>query len=255
MPANRLIDLLIDRLLETADDAIVEDVRVGAFWTATVARRGAERRCGLAATLREIEHIHGAGPSVQEAGRLIGRSALEPAQLARSTSPMEASIGLATLNALIPAPDRPWEEGNAEEVLARYGADKNVAMVGRFPFVESLRARVGRLWVLELQPHGEDLPAEAAPQVIPQADVLAITAMTLINGTFDRLMALRRPDARVMVLGPSAPLSPALFDCGVHLISGSLVERIDPVLAAVSQGANFRQVHRAGVRLITIARE
>jgi len=108
--------------------------------------------------------------------------------------------------------------------------------------------------VLELRPHGEDLPADAAPQVIPQADVLALTAMTLINGTFDGLLALRRPDAPVMVLGPSAPLSPVLFDSGVHMISGSLVEQIDAVLAAVSQGATFRQVHRAGVRLITIAR-
>jgi len=251
MAANRLID----RLLETVDDAVVEDVRVGAFWTATVVRRGAERRCGLASTLREAEHIHGAGPSVQEAGHLIGRSALELAQLAHSDRLMEASIGVATVNALLPAPEKPWEEGNAEEVLARYGAGKNVALVGHFPFVESLRPRVGNLWVLELRPHGEDLPADAAPQVIPQADVLALTAMTLINGTFDGLLALRRPDAPVMVLGPSAPLSPVLFDSGVHMISGSLVEQIDAVLAAVSQGATFRQVHRAGVRLITIARE
>lgn len=251
MPANRLIE----RLLETVDDAVVEDVRVGAFWTAVVVRRGVERRCGLASALREAEHIHGAGPSVQEAGRLIGRDALELAQLVHSVSLMEVSIGMATVNALIPAPERPWEEGNAEEVLARCGAGKNVALVGHFPFAESLRARVGDLWVLELRPHGADLPAEAAPQVIPQADVLAITAMTLLNGTFDGLMALRRPDARVMVLGPSAPLSPALFDCGVHMISGSLVEQVDAVLAAVSQGATFRQVHRAGVRLITLARE
>lgn len=251
MPANRLID----RLLETVTDAVVEDVRVGAFWTAVVARRDGVRRCGLAATMRETGPVHVAGPSVQEAGRLMGRTALELAQLARSPHLMEASIGVAALNALIPAPQQPWEEGNAEEILARSGAEKNVALVGHFPFVESLRPRVGTLWVLEMEPQGDDLPAEAAPQVIPQADVLAITATTLINGTFDGLMALRRHDARVMVLGPSAPLSPVLFDAGVHLISGAVVEQIDAVLAAVSQGANFRQVHRAGVRLITVARD
>ncbi len=55
-----------------------------------------------------------------------------------------------------------------------------------------------------------------------------------------------------MLLGPSTPLSPLLFDYGIRLLSGALVEEIEPVLAAVSQGANFRQVHHAGVRLVTL---
>ena len=44
----------------------------------------------------------------------------------------------------------------------------------------------------------------------------------------------------VLALGPSTPLSPVMFDYGVHLLSGSVVEDIDTVLQAVSQGANFR---------------
>ena len=128
-------------------------------------------------------------------------------------------------------------------------------MVGHFPFIPRLRERVGRLWVLEQRPHGEDLPADAASEVIPQADVLAITGTSLINQTFEGLMALRRPGALVLLLGPTTPLSPILFDHGVHLLSGAVVEDIDMVLRAVSQGANFRQVHRQGVRLVTIRKE
>ena len=109
--------------------------------------------------------------------------------------------------------------------------------------------------MLELQPSGEDLSADAASDVIPRADVLAITGTTLINHTFEELMALRRAEALVLVLGPSTPLSPVLFDHGVHFISGSVVEDVDSVLRAVSQGANFRQVHRQGVRLVTIRKE
>jgi uncharacterized protein (DUF4213/DUF364 family) len=56
----------------------------------------------------------------------------------------------------------------------------------------------------------------------------------------------------VLVLGPSTPLSPVLFDHGAHLLSGSVVEDIESVLRAVAQGANFRQVHRQGVRLVTM---
>jgi uncharacterized protein (DUF4213/DUF364 family) len=46
--------------------------------------------------------------------------------------------------------------------------------------------------------------------------------------------------APVLVLGPSTPLSPVLFDHGAHLLSGSVVEDIESVLRAVAQGANFR---------------
>jgi uncharacterized protein (DUF4213/DUF364 family) len=56
----------------------------------------------------------------------------------------------------------------------------------------------------------------------------------------------------VLVLGPSTPLSPILFDHGAHLLSGSVVEDIESVLRAVAQGANFRQVHQQGVRLVTM---
>ena len=76
--------------------------------------------------------------------------------------------------------------------------------------------------------------------------------MTLHNGTLEKLLALCRSDARVMLLGPSTPLSPVLFDYGIDLLAGSVVERIGPVLRAVSQGGNFRQVRRAGVRLVTM---
>jgi hypothetical protein len=79
--------------------------------------------------------------------------------------------------------------------------------------------------------------------------------MTLINHSLENLLKLCSPHSRVIVLGPSTPLSPILFDYGVDLICGSVVTDVDPVLRAVSQGANFRQVHQAGVRLISMARE
>ncbi|GAB4537623.1 MAG: hypothetical protein Kow0063_24630 [Anaerolineae bacterium] len=159
---------------------------------------------------------------------------------------------MATINALLPPRQDAWVEINAEQVIARHGAGKRVAVVGHFPFIPRLREQVGKLWVLELRPVGDDLPADAAADVIPQADVLAITGTTLLNRTFEGLMALRRPEALVLVLGPSTPLSPVLFEHGVHILSGSVVEDTASVLRAVSQGANFRQIHQQGVRLVTM---
>ena len=88
--------------------------------------------------------------------------------------------------------------------------------------------------------------------MIPRADVVALTGSALINGTLDGLLALCRPDALVMVLGPSTPLSPVLFDHGATFISGTRVVNEDAVLRTVGQGATFQQVE--GVRLLTLER-
>jgi uncharacterized protein (DUF4213/DUF364 family) len=244
---------LFDELLTTLPNGEVWDIRVGAFWTAVVVEVEGRQRCGLASTVRDDDnHHHGGGPAVRDAGLFLDRGARELAELARSYHPMEAAIGLATVNALLPMQEEQWVDLNAGEVIARHGAGKEVALVGHFPFIPRLQERVGALWVLEKNPSGEDLPADAACDVIPRADVVAITGTTMINHTFEGLMALCRPGALVLVLGPSTPLSPLLFDHGVHILSGSVVEDVESVLWAVSQGANFRQVHRQGVRLVTM---
>ena len=86
--------------------------------------------------------------------------------------------------------------------------------------------------------------------------MVAITGTTLINHTFEELIGLCRPDAFVLVLGPTTPLSPVLFDYGADVISGTLVTDPETVLRYVSQGASFRQIKRSkGVKLLTMTRD
>ncbi len=131
------------------------------------------------------------------------------ANLVFSKSYTKIAVGLATINALLPPIAQPVDLA-AEDYIARQGENSRVALIGHFPFVSRLRDQVKKLWVLELNPKEDDLPASAAPEIIPQADILAITATTLINHTFDEIFALRRLDAKVLLLGPSTPLSPLL---------------------------------------------
>jgi len=246
---------VIDDLIAAVPGGVVEDVRIGVFWTAVVATVHGRRQCGLASSVRdEDDHHHGAGPAVREAGLLTGRPARELACLARSPSLLEAAVGMAAINALLPPPVVLGPELNAEDVVADLGAGKRVALIGHFPFAPRLRERVDTLWVLEQKPRGEDLPAGTAQAVLPAADVLAVTATTLINHTFADLLALRRPGAAVVVLGPSTPVSPILFVHGVDVIAGSVVEDVDRVVRAAGEGANFRQLHRQGIRLVTLRR-
>jgi len=245
---------IIDKLIASLKgNASLREVRVCAFWTAVVLDDG---RCGLASTLRPDEpQCAGSAPLVSQAGHLLECSAVELARYAKSESSLEASIGMAAINALLEVDESRCVEMNAEQVILKHGDGKNVAIVGHFPFIPKVREVAERLWVLEKRPVEEDLPAEKAAEVLPQADVAAITGTSLINHTFEELMGLCRPDALVIVLGPTTPLSPLLFDYGADIICGTLVTDTESVLRLIGQGANFGQVKRGrGVRLLTMVR-
>jgi hypothetical protein len=243
---------LVARLLSSlAPSGPVIEVRIGTHWTAVVVETERGLKAGLAATQMAHDLEHGR-PAVREAGKLIGRDARMLADLALSDSPTERSIGFAALNALIEVDETLCVERNAEEIILEQGRGRRVAVVGHFPFVPSVRAAAEECWVLELAPGPGDLPAERAPEIIPQADVVAITGMTLVNGTFEGLAALARPEAYVLLLGATTPLSPLLFEYGVDALSGTVLLDIPAALVAVSQGANFRQI--PGKRLVTMQR-
>jgi uncharacterized protein (DUF4213/DUF364 family) len=240
----------INKLLNSlqADDP-VSQILVGAFWTAVVLDTDPPR-CGLASTLR----AEGGGPwpPVTQPGSLLERSGRQLAELLRSERILEASIGMAAFNALLTVDETALTEINADEIILERGTGRRVAIVGHFPFIDRVRAAAAECWVLERNPGPADLPAEQALEVLPQADVVALTGTSLINHTFDELMGLCRPDAFVLLLGPSAPLTPVLFDTGVNAISGTRVYNPGRVLRTLSQGATFRQIKRGGgLRLLT----
>ncbi len=242
---------IYESLLGNLDEGRILEVLIGLRWTAVAAEVSGEKRCGLAATMHG-EHAHTGDHEIPLAGNLESMEGWELAQLIQADGFTLRSVGAAAINALLPRPPQQLIDINAEVLLAELGRNKRVVLVGHFPFVPRLRQQVGELHVLELNPREGDLPADAAPDILPDAEVIAITSITMLNRTLQGLLNLCLPGAFVMLLGPSTPLSPLLYEFGIHMLSGSLVENIDPVLKCISQGADFKQVHRAGVRLVTI---
>jgi uncharacterized protein (DUF4213/DUF364 family) len=226
-------------------DAPVRLVLVGAHWTLVCSHH-----CAMAATLTN-NFPHGYGV-VHDVGRLQEKSARELAQYLLSANWLEASIGLAALNSLIDVDESQVTEVNAVDVLIDKGRGKKVALIGHFPFIPRLKPAASNLWVLEQNPAEDEYPAEAASELLPQAEVVAITSSTLINHTLEGLLELCRPDALVMMLGPSTPLSPVLFNHGVGILSGSKVVDEAALIRTVGQGATFQQVE--GVCLLTLSR-
>ena len=238
---------IIDELLSSLDyKASVGDIRQGPFQTAVLTRH-----CGLASTPHDSGPHHSRTP-VNEAGLLMEKDARALACMAKSESPLEAAIGMATINSLIEIEEQRCAEVNAGDLLARKGQGPRVAIVGHFPFVPQLRSVAEELWVIERKPREGDLPEAEADRLIPQADVVAITGTAFTNHTLEHLLGLCNPKAYVVILGGTTPLSPVLFDYGISALSGTRV--IDPktVLRCVSQGATFRQIK--GIRLLTMER-
>jgi len=120
--------MLIDDLLAAvAGDAPVRHVFVGAHLT-VVCSRG----CGLASTFASSQPHR--RMKVRDAGWLVGKRAYDLAQYVRSDNPIEAAIGLATVNSLLAPDERALEPINGADYLAYLGRGRTVALVGHFPF-------------------------------------------------------------------------------------------------------------------------
>jgi uncharacterized protein len=238
----------IEKLLDSVsarDDAPVLQVVVGLFVTVVVLDTR-PRRCGVATTLRAPSQS-GCVPLL-EVEQLTECTGLELAGWLRSSSRLNASVGMAALNALL------WSERalgvplNAEQLLLTQGDGRRVAIVGRLPFTKRVQQVACQCQALDL----DERCLALAPRALPEADVVAISGITLTNHTFDTLVGLCRPDAYVTLVGPSAPLCPILLDQGLDAVAGTRVVDVDAVVSAVSRGANLRQV--TGRQSMTVTR-
>lgn len=179
-------------------------------------------------------------PALGQSARDVAGRLLEP----DSQGTLTASLAMAAANALLPPPAAcPPMFG--QDVLAARGQNKNVAVIGHFPFVDAASHAFAKFWVLELQPMPGDYDASLSDVILPQADLVAITATTLLNGTLAGILNLCRPDALVLLLGPTTPFAPSLFDCGIDILAGCTCLDSAKALAGVSRNCLFRELDGA----------
>lgn len=240
--------LIQDILSSIKNDYEVSDIRTCVYWTAVISLR-----CGLASTMAAAS-LPSEGFQVEDAGKLLPMGAKELAKLSLSSRILEASIGIASLNSVLTIDESRYADLNAESEIRAQGEGKRVAIIGHFPFIKSLRSKARELWVFELPGRGHpgDFTGDEIKDLLPQAEVVAVSSTTLINHTLGSILDLISADAYKIMLGPTTPLSPVLFDYGFDNIFGSIVVNPDKVLKCIGQGANFRQVR--GVRKVTLKR-
>jgi len=239
---------ILDDVLSTLDFVTtVKDIRLGVMHTGVVSRG-----CGLASTLTH-DAFKQEGPHMIEPGNLLDKTAHELAMMANSARIMEAAIGMATINSLIQFDEAKCVAINAAQILAEKGKGKKVAIIGHFPFISALEERVGQIWVIEKNPREGDFTEHELENILPLADVVGITGTAFTNHSLEHLLEICRPNAYVLMLGDTTPMSPVLFDYSINAVCGVKVVNTQLALNCVSQGANFRQMR--GIRLLTMFKD
>lgn len=230
---------LIDDLLESVRefDCPVKRVCIGLHWIVVESRYA-----GIAHTFKT-----GHCGEVESSGDLIGGSALEMAKRLKRWEPLEAGLGLAALNSLIKPSGRP---GNIFEDIFGMVKGKAVTVIGRFPLNNDLAQAAGKAFFLEMEPEKGELPASACEEVIPQSDIVVISATSLINKTLPRLLELCvKAKAKAFVLGPSTPMNDVLLHHGAYRLGGVRVIDADALVTSVMHSVkNARRM--GGIEMI-----
>lgn len=218
-----------------------ERVVVGLNWTLVLGPKGA----GMA-------HTPARGTagcrSLPRPGTYAGQPLAALAALWTSDNVFERAIAVAAVNAHWNRYDIEGSAANGLDLIENHG--KRTVVIGRFP---GLADRLSGIAVVEREPRLGEFPESALPDLLKDAQFVAITASSIVNGSLPGILALCK-DAFVLVIGPSTPLSPMLFDHGVDALSGFVVRDIDKLVQAVSEGAAVATLRPYG-RYATIVRE
>lgn len=242
-----LIEELKKALGSTLEEIKIEDVRIGIAYTGVLL---SENSGGMACTLL---HEFSGCPAMGFSVTLKGKKADQIVELAFSKNPLEAAVGVATVNALsqILLNREPEKyQVSSDDILELIRPEDRVSMVGYFaPLVPKILKITEKLTVLEKKDIKASkvriLPSEKAEEVLPNSDVIIISASTLVNGTFDTLLALRGKAREVVLLGPSAPLCPSpFFERGVTAVMGTMIIEPLKMLTVVSEAGGTKKIHK-----------
>jgi uncharacterized protein (DUF4213/DUF364 family) len=247
------IETIGEILRPELDRITVDRVVVGIFFTGVKLSNGIAGACATPIeTVRETFCCASAVAGGRSPGGMRGCPAFALAGEALGPNGLGRGLGIAALNALA---DTCWRRRPHPEAELRVGVDAfdateigpadKVAIVGAFvPFLRALKQRGQPFLVLEQNPatlKADEMPffrpAEEARTVIPEADVVLITGSSLINDTLEDLLALRKPGARVTVVGPTVGMLPdAFLRRGADILGSVRITEPDAFLDVLAEG-------------------
>lgn len=252
--ARELIGFIKDSGVINRFKIAPRDIRIGVFYTGVVLSTG---HAGMSYTpVQEIPEAvccprsHAKMPA---AGKLLNMELAELIDYALDDNVLKAAVGIATINACSAilfeeetCQYKPSAYGNALD-LAKITAEDLVAMVGAFPpFIKRIQEITNKLFVIEKNPRivGKGDMIEIEPEarlkeIIPQANIIIITGVTLVNHTLGPILKLTRNASEIIVVGPTASVYPeALFKRGVTVIGGVKITDADKMIHLIGEAGS-----------------
>ena len=236
-----------DEILAAIGDSIggnpaLEDLQVFSRWVVAKSRRWAF-----------AHHLPGM-PGLDRPGRrdirregLLGKPVkrIIP-RLLRSGDALGIAAGMACLNSALPVPEGAFA-ANAFALFRARARRFRTCFIGHFPDAERWRERGYPVAIIELFPEPGDIHWERSRRVLNAAEIVFITGLTLVNGTFPEVVR-RTPNARHRILvGPTVPLSPLLFRYGVDLVGSTIILDVSRALDYFRRGEGHYVFKPAGV--------
>jgi uncharacterized protein len=246
------MEILRSILASLKTDAPIEEVRRGLHWNAVVSAG-----CGLSSSMSQDACCTGQEESLLGSkSSFTEMSALELAEYSLSDDLGASSLGVAAINSLIEVRGEEYSGVDGLDLIYEVGKGKNISIIGHFPYLEKLSTVAKNLWIIEKHPQPGDITEEGGKECLPISDIVVISGTTLINHTLSGILSLCKGGSVRMLLGPSTPMTPVLFDYGIDILSGSTVTDRAIVLKHISEGADFMRLKKTGaVRFLSMVKD
>ncbi|WP_293068644.1 DUF364 domain-containing protein [Okeania sp. SIO2B3] len=197
-------------------------------------------------------------------GTLVNKPVKELASWLRSWNSFEATVGMAAINAEINGRSRSVASAASPlpaqgESLSPYGPGnlavfeyflpmirgKKVAIIGRYPRLSRYENEM-EMTVIERQPGADDLPDQASEYLLPEAEWVFLTATSIANKTFPRLVELAK-NSQLVLMGPTMPWLADFKQFGIDYLAGVTVSNSQALRQTVAEGGGVR-IFETGVQ-------
>lgn len=259
MPNDQLLRESIEQVKAVLGDELkfitVERAVLGLFFSGVKLNCGSGGLCFT--PIKEIPQAVCCPSSARAmplSGSLNGRKATEYLDDIFTSNILRKALGIAALNALSAyclerIPKKDYEISMGSDVFdeldtAKY--QKTVVVGALIPMLKKLLLAGSDFKVLEMDPSTlkpaeleHYAPAGEAGVHVPEADLLVITGVTVLNDTLPEILSCAKEGAEVIVTGPTASMLPApFFKRGVTKMAGIIVTKPDELLDTISEGGS-----------------
>ncbi len=232
---SEVYDLMLDYATEKTQ---IKEIIIGLTWTLCLAE-GA----GLCMSPGMLTR------TLPFSGNLVNKPISDLAPWLRSWNPYQATIGMAAINSIINSSSKLPDTGTLlspdssanlavfEHFLPQI-RNKNVCIIGRYPGLNKYSEEM-QMKVIELNPGPEDFPAPASEYLLPEAEWVFLTATSIANKTFPRLVQLAK-NSKLVLMGPTLPWLPELKQLGIDYLAGVKVTNLPALRETVAEGGGVR---------------